>query len=338
MRYDEMHTHQSPFNEFRTAFLGKYRNAKREIHRDVVELDPVIDSLMMAVLGRGHAILEGEPGVGKTLVARIFNRTIKAQCTFKQFTPDMLPADLLYSMGGFAEGEGGRTIRNMTLVKGPLFTKLFIADEINRAMPRSTGVLLGPMEEKCIELEGEEHKLGPLYFVIATQNPVESAESTSALPEALMERFMLMINVPYPTKKLMRRIAVHDTRPKDITPCYTEDEIVEAQQRIFDQYVLTCNDESPVIDYLARLILYIHDHRVVAWGPGIRAAQDLTHSAGAHAFINERDRITFADVKAMAYESLRFKFKLNWREARRHGIPCNDQVIREALAAVSITG
>ncbi|MDP3963106.1 MAG: MoxR family ATPase [bacterium] len=334
-----MATHGLPHSDAGKAFLGKYRTAVTEIHRDVVELDSVVEGLMIGVLAKGHVILEGEPGVGKTLVARVFNRTIDAKCTFKQFTPDMLPADLLYSMGGFAEGaEGGRTLRNMTLEKGPLFTKLLVADEINRAMPRSTGVLLGPMEEQCVELEGREHKLGPLYFVTATQNPVESAESTSALPEALRERFMLKILVPYPSIALMRKIAVHDTRQKEIQPCYTEEVLADMQNRIFEQYVLSLRDTDPVVDYLVRLILHIHDHPAVKWGPGIRAAQDLTQASAAHAFLHERERITFTDVKAMAERALAFKFELDWRQARKLGIKDNYDIIRRVLNSVSITG
>jgi MoxR-like ATPase len=227
----------------------------------------------------------------------------------------------------------------MTLGKGPIFSRIVIADEINRAIPRIYGAILSPLEEKKVSLEGKEHDLSPLYFWIATQNPVESSESTSLLPEALQERFMLMVKVPYPSTDLLRRIATHDTRPKAVSKIFTMEEIVEVQNAIFEQYVLTCQKDDPVVSYIQRLVSSIHNHPAVRWGPGIRAAQDIMRSAAVHAFLRGNPHIGFDDVKAMALPVLRFKFQLDHRKARKHDPPItgNDDIIKQVLSLESLT-
>jgi MoxR-like ATPase len=329
-----------PGNETGRVFLSKFEKALAEIHKDVIELRQVIEEIFIAMLADGNVMLDGEPGVGKTLVARTIAKTIDVSCSFIQFTPETMPQDLFYTMEGFGEDGRGKTLRDMALGKGPIFARIVIADEINRAIPRIHGAILSPLEEKKLSIEGKEHDLGPLYFWIATQNPVESSESTSFIPEALQERLMLMVKVPYPSDELLRKIAVHDTRRKKIEKVFSMEDIVSIQNAIFEQYVLPHGLDNPIISYIQRLITAIHEHDVVRWGPGIRAAQDLTRSSAVHAFLHERECITFDDVKAMAYPALRFKFQSDARQARRREpkIESNDDVIREVISSLSISG
>jgi MoxR-like ATPase len=329
-----------PHNELGTSILEKYRKAVTEIHKNVLELDDVIERIFIAILADGHVILEGEPGVGKTLVSRTLARTIDVPCSYIQFTPETMPQDLFYSFGGFGEDGAGRTLRDMKLSKGPIFSRIVIGDEINRAIPRIQSALLSPLEEKIVCLECVEHDLSPFYFWISTQNPVESAESTSRLPEALQERFMLMVQVPYPSEELLRKISIHDTRTSDVNPVFKMEDIVNIQNAILEQYVLSHGHDDPVIAYIQRLVSAIHDHPAVRWGPGIRAAQDLTRSAAVHAFIHGREHITFNDVKSMVYPALRFKFQLDIKRARAHAprITHNDEVVRQVINSLSLTG
>jgi MoxR-like ATPase len=328
-----------PQNELGRSFLAKYTRTKAEIHKDVIELDMIIEMIFIAMLADGHIILDGEPGVGKTLVARTTAKTIAASCSFIQFTPETMPQDLFFSMGCFGNDGSGRTLSDMTLSKGPIFSRIIIADEINRAIPRIQGALLAPLEERKITLEGKVHDFAPFYFWIATQNPVETSESTSRLPEALKERFLLMARIPYPSPALLRKIAIHDTRSKQIEETLVIEEIVTIREAILEQYVLTHREGDAVITYIQRLINAIHDHPAVKWGPGIRAVQDLTRAAGVHAFLHERQHIAFDDIKRMALPVLRFKFQLDAGRARRHQprITDNDDVIREVLSFISLS-
>jgi MoxR-like ATPase len=329
----------SSFEELGKSFLDKYRKATAEIHREVIELDDVIEKVFIAMLADGHVILEGEPGVGKTLIARTLARTINVACSYIQFTPETMPQDLFYSLGGFNEKGVGKTLSDMKLVKGPIFSRIVIGDEINRAIPRIHGALMSPLQEKIISLEGKEHDFKPFYFWIATQNPVESAETTSMLPEALQERFMLMVQVPYPDPGLLRKIALHDTRPRDIEVVFDMEDIVAVQNAILDHYILSHDTENPIITYIQGLVSAIHDHPAVRWGPGIRAAQDLTRSSAVHAFLHGRRYITFDDVKAMAHSAMRFKFQIDARKARKCEpiITCNDDVLWEVIRSQSLT-
>ncbi len=320
-------------------FLAQYRQAVGEIHKVVIELDDVIQNIFIAMLADGHVILDGEPGVGKTLVAHAVARTIDVSCSFIQFTPETMPQDLFYSMGSLENDGESKKLQDLTFTKGPIFSRIVIADEINRAIPRIHGALLSPLEEKKVSLEGKEHDLSPFNFWVATQNPVESSESTSILPEALQERFMLMAKVPYPSTDLLRRIATHDTRPQKIEKVFQMEDIVVVQNAIFEKYVLSRHMNDTIVSYTQRLISAIHDHPAVRWGPGIRAAQDIMRSAAVHAFLHENSHITFDDVKAVALPVLRFKFQLDHRQARKLDPPIisNDDIIQQILAVESLT-
>ncbi len=329
---------KQPAKDQKRLFLENYRKVLGLVHQEVIGLDDVIESIFIAMLADGHVILEGEPGVGKTLVARTVAKTINVPCSYIQFTPETMPSDLFYSMDFLSSAEDVKKFRDMTFRKGPIFSPIVIGDEINRAIPRIHGALLSPLEEKIVALEGETHELGPFYCWIATQNPVESSETTSLLPEALQERFLLMVRMAYPSSELLRKITVHDTRPKAILPVFEKEEIVAIRDIIFDQYVAIHQPESPVVSYIERLVNAVHSHPAVRLGPGIRAAQDLIRTAGAHAFLHEHERITFADIKSVAFPVLRFKFRCDPRRARRYHRPIahNDDVLQDVLSGLEL--
>ena len=314
-----------PHNELGRLFLQKLQLALTEIRKDVIELDDIIEQVFIAMLCDGHAILQGVPGVGKTLLVKAIARTIDARFTRIQFTSDMKPDDLYVSLGGF-----DIELQKMKLGRGPIYGEFILADEINRGNTRTFGPMVEPFEEKQITFDNKTEQLGPFYFCVATQNPVESVESTIQLPEALQERFALMILVPPASEELMCRIAVHDTRKKDLAAVFSKDDIVGMQHAIYEQYVLCHKYDDSTIRYIAHLIATIRDHEAVLWGPGVRGMEDLTRASAVHAFLHGRDRITFDDVHAIAKPALRFKFSLN-RKARAYGITNKDEMIERVL-------
>ena len=192
------------------------------------------------------------------------------------------------------------------------------------------------MEEQQITLEGRTYHLGDFFFHMATQNPVETSESTNELPEALRERFMSMVHVPYPSLELLRKIAVRDTAKKDIKPVIDLVQTVHVRTRLYEEYV-EGRESAPAIDYLARLIHWIkHTHPLTIWGPGVRASEDLATAAAVHAFLHERTHITFEDVQREALPVLRFKFKRHHSKSREAGVVSNDEIIEEALGRVPL--
>ncbi len=335
-----------PGNEQGVAFLEDYRKAIEQIHREVIELDDVVEQIFIAILADGHVILEGEPGVGKTMALDVISRVIEVKRSRIQFTPETLPSDLYLSIGMFDEDGQGRILRESRPSLGPLFAQFVIGDEINRGNPRSLAPLLEPLQEKRITLEDKTWSLGDFYFFAATQNPIESSQSTYELPVALRERFRLMVHVPYPHPELLRKVAVHDTRPKELEKVLKPADIVDIQNAILKQYVLPCDHNAPMIDYVEKLITAIHDHELVIWGPGIRAGQDLTRTSAVHAFLHGRSHISYEDVQKMAFPVLRFKFKSDTRARTvlsEQGIrvtddKINDYLIGEVLKSVAITG
>lgn len=329
-----------PDNELGQNFLAKYHRALEEIRKDVLELSEPIEQIFIAMLAGGHVLLEGEPGVGKTLTIVSACRTINAKSSRIQGAPELRPSDMYYSLGSLEGAGHGKTLRELHLVPGPLFTQKLIIDEINRMDTRALAVLLEPMEEQQITLEGKTVSLGEFFFVLGTQNPVETSESTNELPAALQERLMLKIYVPYPAPDLIRRIAVHDTRKKQIDAVFEVEDIVAIREAILEQYVLNCEPSDPVIKYIQSIITGAHEHETVVWGPGIRAAQDLTLASAVHAFLRGRSHIGFADVRKMAYPALRFKFLRDERKIRKLGldIASNDDVIKEVLMTVPVVG
>jgi MoxR-like ATPase len=273
-----------------------------EIEKAVVGLDDVVDHLVIAAVVGGHVLLEGVPGVAKTLLANATAKALGLDFRRVQFTPDMLPSDLTGTM----------VIRGAELVfrPGPVFTSVLLADEINRTPPKTQAALLEAMQERQVSVDGEPHALPDPFLVVATQNPIEY-EGTYPLPEAQIDRFLFKVDVGYPGIDAERRILTleHDgVRPTgldDIRPVATGAELVGARRQVTDTSV---TDE--VRDYVLSIVRATRELPSIELGASPRASVQLLAAAKAEARLRGRDFVTPDDVAAVARPALRHRLVL----------------------------
>ena len=287
----------------------------------------VIDQLLVALLADGHALLEGVPGTAKTFLVKSLARLIGAEFGRIQLTPDMLPSDIL--------GTSIYDLANKTfqLKKGPIFTSLLLADEINRTAPKTQSALLEAMEERQVTLEGRTEKLGDLFMVVATQNPIEF-EGTYPLPEAQLDRFMLKIVIGYPEGDAERRMLANwqsgrYKRNADVQPVVSANEILACRERL--QHV---NAEDSIFDYLMQLVQKSRSLSDVALGASPRAALYWLNAAKAHAAMEGRDFVTPDNIKFVAQPVLRHRILLT-PESELEGTN-STQVIQKLLGLVPV--
>ena len=320
---------------------------KAEISKSVVGQDRVIDQLLIALLCRGHALMIGVPGLGKTLMARTLARALDMEYRRIQFTPDLMPSDITGTDIIMEDPETNR--RRLEFHRGPLFTNFLLADEINRAPPKTQAALLQAMQELEVSVGRETYPLLPPFFVVATQNPVEQ-EGTYPLPEAQLDRFMFNIPVTYPTPQEEAEIVKNTTSNASVTlqPILSSDEVVRLQSLV--RGLPVAND---VIDYAVALSSYSRPqagvkpaatgpkkgadkqdevHRFIRYGASPRASQYLILGAKAQAMLNGRFHVDFEDVKAMATPVLRHRLVLNFH-ARAEGVD-TDEIIRRIVSQV----
>lgn len=303
---------------------------KAEVGKVIVGQDEVVEQVLVALLTEGHALIEGVPGTAKTLLVKVLARAIGAHFGRIQFTPDLMPADVT-----------GTNIFNMatstfTLRHGPLFTDLLLADEINRTPPKTQAALLEAMEERQVTIDGEAHKLSPLFTVLATQNPIEY-EGTYPLPEAQLDRFMLKIIVNYPSAEEELRVVsnwnsgFNARRLEDVNiePISDPAEVLRCRAEVRGVTV-----EDGVQQYMVSIIRGTRSALNVSWGASPRAAVALLLCSKALAAIRSRTFVTPDDVKEIAKPVLRHRIVLR-SEAEIEGTS-PDQVLEEVIAGVDV--
>jgi MoxR-like ATPase len=287
--------------------------ARAAIGRVIFGQDEVVEQVLIAILGGGHALLVGAPGLAKTKLASTLGRVLGLEEKRVQFTPDLMPADILGSEV-LDESEGGR--RQFRFVQGPVFCQLMMADEINRASPRTQSALLQAMQEHHVTVAGQRHDLPRPFHVLATQNPIEQ-EGTYPLPEAQLDRFLVQIDVPYPSLDAERRMlfATTGAAEEQAEKVLTTTELMNAQR---------LTRLIPVGEQVAEAILRVvraarpgpeaddFINKNVAWGPSPRASQSLMLGARARALLQGRLSPSLDDVMALMGPVFRHRMALNF--------------------------
>ena len=304
-----------------------------EVNKVVVGQDDVVDLLLAAIAVNGHVLLEGVPGVAKTLMANVTARALGVSFRRVQFTPDMLPSDLTGTMT-LRPSATAREVQELAFRPGPVFTHVLLADEINRTPPKTQAALLEAMQERQVSVDGEARPLPDPFLVIATQNPIEY-EGTYPLPEAQLDRFLVKIDVGYPDESDevgMLRLAHHGVMPAtidDVRVVATADALRAVRDEVD---ATTVTDE--IVTYVAALVRRTRELPSVALGASPRAAVHLLAASKASARISSRDFVTPDDVAWMARPVLRHRLLLRPEAELERYRP--DDAVQAALSAVPV--
>src|SRR5690348_284966 len=316
--------------EFREA----YKRVKTQIGKVIVGHGDIVDGVLTCLFVGGHALLEGVPGLGKTLLVRTLSQVLDLNFNRIQFTPDLMPSDI---MGTNIIKETPEGQRVFSFQKGPLFAQIVLADEINRATPKTQSALLEAMQEHSVTVGGTIHKLQEPFFVMATQNPIEQ-EGTYPLPEAQLDRFFFKLIVNYSGRQEMATILERTTRGEWPQPerVMTGEEIRQWQQLVREVLVA-----PPVQDYAVRLVLATHPqgefaaavtNRYIRCGASPRGAQALVLAGKVRALLEGRYNVSFEDIRRVYLPSLRHRILLNF-EAQAENV-ATDAVLLQILNEV----
>jgi len=291
--------------------VQKRNELKTEIAKIIVGQDAVVDQILLCIFSGGHALLIGVPGLAKTLLINTLSQALGLDFKRIQFTPDLMPSDIL---GSEILDEN----RRFKFIKGPVFSNIILADEINRTPPKTQAALLEAMQERSVTIAGENHKLDLPYFVLATQNPIEQ-EGTYPLPEAQLDRFMFAIKLEYPSFEEEVQVVKRTTSDvkTTINPLFTAQEIID-----FQHLIRRIPVADNVIEYAVSLVSKTRpDNKLtndfvknyLDWGAGPRASQNLILAAKAHAAFNGKFSPDIEDVKAVAIGILRHRIIKNYK-------------------------
>ena len=303
-----------------------------QLSRVIVGQQQVIDELLICLFSQGHCLLEGVPGLAKTLLISTLARSLDLAFSRIQFTPDLMPADIIGTE--VLEEDRSSGTRNLRFIEGPLFSNVILADEINRTPPKTQSALLEAMQERQVSVGRTQHQLSDPFFVLATQNPIEQ-EGTYPLPEAQQDRFMFKVFVQYPSFSEEFEIAQRTTgtTTSDVEPILTASEIIALQKSV---------REVPLSDHIARYaIAIVRQTRVggdgvpefvsdqLAWGAGPRAVQYLILGCKARALLQGRSHVTIEDVQALAAPVLRHRIVVGFA-AESEGVTA-DSIIKQLI-------
>ncbi len=291
--------------------VQKHKALKDEISKIIVGQEEVINQILISIFSGGHALLVGVPGLAKTLMVNTVSESLGLNFKRIQFTPDLMPSDILGS-------EILDESRNFKFIKGPIFSNIILADEINRTPPKTQAALLEAMQERAVTIAGQNYKLDLPYFVLATQNPIEQ-EGTYPLPEAQLDRFMFSIKLDYPSFSEEVQVVKSTTsdHKKTINPLFQAQEIID-----FQNLIRRIPVADNVIEYAVTLVSKTRPENnlsndfiknYIDWGAGPRASQNLILAAKTHAAFNGKFSPDIEDVKAVAVGILRHRVVKNYK-------------------------
>ncbi|UTG62797.1 MoxR family ATPase [Elizabethkingia anophelis] len=311
-----------------TALKNSLDKVKTEINKVIVGQDSMIEHLLVALLSNGHVLIEGVPGVAKTITAKLLAKTIAVDFSRIQFTPDLMPSDIL----GTAVFNAKTT--KFEFKKGPIFSNFILIDEINRSPAKTQAALFEVMEERQITMDGRKYVMEEPFLVIATQNPIEQ-EGTYRLPEAQLDRFLFKVNVGYPTPEQEVQIIKNqhqlkvDDKTEQVQPVLTAEELKKYQTLIKDIIV-----EENLMEYIARIVVNTRENPFLYLGASPRASLALLTASKGFAAINGRDFVTPDDIKEAAVAVLRHRVIVTpEREMEGLGV---EEVIKQILESIEI--
>jgi MoxR-like ATPase len=321
----------SDMAERAAQFRERYNRAKAEISKVIVGNESIIDGVLTCLFVGGHVLLEGVPGLGKTLLVRTLGQVLDLKFARIQFTPDLMPSDIL-GTNIISETESGKRV--FSFQPGPIFAQIVLADEINRATPKTQSAMLEAMQEHRVTIAGTVHRLEEPFFVLATQNPIEQ-EGTYPLPEAQLDRFFFKLILGYVTREELAVIIDRTTRNEFPQAQKVLDgaEILQWQQLVREVLIA-----PPVQDYAIRLLLATHPggefatadtNRYIRCGASPRGAQALILASKVRALLAGRYNVSFEDIRSIYLPAMRHRVLLNF-EAQAENIP-SDQILANIL-------